>query len=169
MNRRKAMQGISVSALAFSATSWAFRGSRVFANVAGGIRSFSRAPATLRTKSADMGAAAFAAEGLSARPPFLSIQATRYKPEVSSAQIDQLVRSMQEALSRIPQIKSLRVGQVIGENRAYDYVVVMEFDNLDDMKSYGNSDIHKNWVREHNPVALTATDTALTLQMDSSP
>jgi hypothetical protein len=166
MNRRKAIQGISVSVLAFSATSWAFRGvSRVFANIAGGIRSFSRAPATLRTKTADM---AFAAEELSANPPFLSIQATRYKPEVSPAQIDQLVRSMQEALSRIPQIKSLRVGQVIGENRAYDYVVVMEFDNLDDMKSYGDSDIHRNWVREHNPVALTATDMALTLRMDST-
>jgi hypothetical protein len=96
----------------------------------------------------------------------LYIQTVRYKPEVPVAQIEQLLNSLQETLSRIPQIKSIRIGHVIDENRIYDYGVIMEFDNVDDLKSYGKSDIHTNWVKEHNPVALSAGHSTLTLRMD---
>jgi len=155
--------------MALNATSWAFREvSGVLANVAGGSSSGSRAPGTLQTNTADMDAAVFAAEGVSRRPPILYIQTVRYKPEVPRAQIKQLLTSLQETLSSIPQIKSIRIGHVIDENRVYDYGVVMEFDNVDDLKSYGNSDIHRNWVREHNPVPLSADHSTLTLRMDSS-
>jgi hypothetical protein len=91
----------------------------------------------------------------------------RYKPDVSAETIKQLLTSLQETLRAIPQIRSIRIGQVIDENRAYDYAVVMEFDNVIDMRTYGNSVIHQNWVKEHNPVALSAGHATLTLQMST--
>lgn len=104
----------------------------------------------------------------SGRPPILYIQTVRYKPEVSSETVEELLRSLQESLSAIPQIRSIRIGQVIDESRMYDYAVVMEFDSVNDLRTYGNSEIHKNWVKERNPVRLSAGHSTLTLQMTSS-
>jgi len=164
MHRRKVMRGLSASMLAFGATSWALKGvSKVFASATSGISRSKNA--TLRMNTAAVGSAV-AAEALSGRPPILYIQTVRYKPEVPPVQIEQLLKSLQETLSRIPQIKSIRIGHVIDANRVYDYGVIMEFDSVDDLKSYGKSEIHTNWVKEHNPVGLSAGHSALTMRVD---
>jgi hypothetical protein len=162
MHRRKAMQGISASVLALGATSWALKGvSKVLETLTVKV-SRSKASA-LRTAAVG---SAIAAEAISGAPPILYIQTVRYKPEVPAAQIEQLLESLKETLSRIPQIKSIRIGHVIDENRVYDYGVIMKFDSVDDLQSYGKSEIHTNWVKEHNPVALSAGHSTLTLRMD---
>jgi hypothetical protein len=160
-----AMQGISE--LALSTMSWVF--SKVSGILGGAVGEVTKdglsAIVSLRTTSNDIAVASLAVEPHSKKAPILYIQATRYKQEVKSDQIKQLLRSLQETLSSIPQIKSIRVGEIIDTDRLYDYVVVMEFDSINDLKSYGNTDIHKKWVREHDPVSLTASDSTLTFRM----
>jgi hypothetical protein len=167
MQRRKLMQCIPQSILALAASRTMFGAmARPLLNF-GGINSISR-PITLSpSNSADELAAQTGVAEHSGWPPILYVQTVRYKPEVSSDTIDQLLTSLQRTLSAIPQIRSIRIGQVIDESRMYDYAVVMEFDTVNDLRTYGNSEIHKNWVKEHNPVALSAGHSTLTLQMTS--
>jgi hypothetical protein len=128
-------------------------------------------PATLASAPGAEASGCAASGSASVRPSegrrILYIQTVRYKPEVSTVQIDQLLKSMEETLIKIPQIKSLRVGHIVDKTRQYDYAVVMEFDNLEDLHTYGNSEIHQGWVKEHNPVPLGAGHMTLTIQMDS--
>lgn len=98
---------------------------------------------------------------------YLYIQAVRYKPEVSTAQIDAILRSMDETLRKIPQIKSIKSYRVVGDPRTYDYAVLMEFDSLEDLKTYGNSEIHRRWVKEHNTVGLAQDVARMTIDMRS--
>jgi len=99
---------------------------------------------------------------------YLYIQAVRYKPEVSTAHIDEILRSMEETLSKIPEIKSIRSCRVVGDSRQYDYAVLMEFDSLEDQKAYANSEIHRRWVKEHNTVGLAQDVTRMTIDMGSA-
>ena len=102
--------------------------------------------------------------GPSAQGTVLYIQTVRYKSETSQAQIRDLLQSLQSTLSRISEVKSIRVGRIVDEPRAHDYAIAMEFDSLDDLHSYANSPIHRQWVETHNPGPLTASHMTLTIQ-----
>jgi hypothetical protein len=97
-------------------------------------------------------------------PKVLYIQTVRYKTEISQGQIRELLQSLQNTLSRISEVKSIRVGRIVDEPRAYDYAIAMEFDSLDDLHSYANSPIHRQWVQTHNPGPLTDSHMTLTIQ-----
>jgi Stress responsive A/B Barrel Domain len=102
--------------------------------------------------------------GASADGTVLYIQTVRYRSETSDAQIKELLESLQRTLSRISEVKSIRVGRIVDQPREYDYAVAMEFDNLDDLRSYANSPIHRQWVQAHNPGPVTASHMTLTIQ-----
>jgi hypothetical protein len=167
MKRRQLIQRISQSILALTASPKALAAIAEPLLNFSGIKGVSRAITSSPANSVNEVAAEAGVSEHSGRPPILYIQTVRYKPEVSSETIHELLRSLQESFSAIPQIRSIRIGQVIDETRVYDYAVVMEFDTVNDLRTYGNSEIHKNWVKEHNPVALSAGHSTLTLQMTS--
>lgn len=164
MQRRKVIQWIPQSILTLGASSTVLDRMAKILLPARELKGPSRLPEAFRAVAKSAIVASLAEP--SGRPPLLYIQIVRYKPDVSAERVKQLLTSLQETLSAIPQIRSIRVGRVIDDNRTYDYAVAMEFDNVNDMRTYGNSVIHQNWVKEHNPVALSAAHATLTLQMD---
>lgn len=157
--------------LAFGVISWATFGASKPAEkalgqgIAGGGSRLAIPP---NRASEVLNAWAFGASENPAGHRYLYIQAVRYKPTVSTAQIDAILRSMDETLRKIPQIKSIRSYRVVGDPRTYDYAVLMEFDSLEDLKTYGNSEIHRRWVKEHNTVGLAQDVARLTIDMNSS-
>jgi hypothetical protein len=53
-------------------------------------------------------------------------------------------------LQAVPEVKSLEVGRILEDNKKdYDYAAIMRFDNLEDKLNYGNSEVHRRWVKEH--------------------
>jgi hypothetical protein len=115
--------------------------------------------------------AALLATALSSEPagrlhPIIYVQAVKYKPSVSAAQADDILRSARETFARIPQVRSIRIGRVARTNvPGYEYALIMEFDNLDDLRTYGASEIHRDWVKEH---AANLIDQHLMLTVDTT-
>ena len=84
------------------------------------------------------------------RHPVIYVQAVRYKPSVTPAEAEQMLRSLKQTFRKIPQVRSVRIGRVArSSGPPYEYAVVMEFDSLEDLKLYGESEIHRRWVKEH--------------------
>ncbi len=84
------------------------------------------------------------------RRPIIYVQAVRYKPSVTAAQAEVMLRSLERTFRKIPQVRSVRIGRVVrSSGPAYEYAVIMEFDSLEDLKAYGESEIHRRWVKEH--------------------
>lgn len=104
-------------------------------------------------------------QGSSSAGTVLYIQTVRYKSSVSTAQIDELLGSLQHTLIRISEVKSIRIGRIVDDSRQYDYAIAMQFDNLNDLRSYASSPIHRQWVQSHNPGPLTQGHMTLTIQM----
>ena len=101
------------------------------------------------------------------RRPIIYVQAVRYKPSVTKARADELLRSMKQTFRKIPQVRSVRIGRVArSSGPAYEYAVIMEFDSLEDLKSYGQSETHRRWVKEH---AADVIDLHLMLTIDTAP
>ncbi len=93
------------------------------------------------------------------------VQAVRYKPSVTEDQAGEMLRDLKRTLRRIPQVRSIRIGRVArSSGPAYEYAVIMEFDSLEDLKAYGESEIHRRWVKDH---AAGLIDDHLMLTVDA--
>ena len=78
------------------------------------------------------------------------IQAVRYKSSVTPEKAETLLRDLKLTLGQIPEIKSLVVGRVVEDNtKDYDYAVIMKFNSLEDKLNYGNSEVHRRWVKDN--------------------
>src|SRR5580698_7598083 len=109
MNRKTTMLVLPV--LAFGGMSWAMlRASRPAAKTLGGGIALGSSRLTVSPNLAPeaLNAWGFGASENLAGHRYLYIQAVRYKPEVSTAQIDAILQSMDETLRKIPQIKSIK-------------------------------------------------------------
>ena len=78
------------------------------------------------------------------------VQAVRYKVSVTHAQAEEMLRDLKRTFRKLPQVRSIRIGRVErSSGPAYEYAVIMEFDSLEDLESYGKSDLHRGWVKKH--------------------
>jgi hypothetical protein len=97
---------------------------------------------------------------------FIYIQAVRYKDSITPERAQQLLESLKTAFKAIPQIKSIEVGRVVEDNtKNYDFAVILTFDSLEDKKNYGNSEVHRRWVKE-NVGDIIEKHLMLTIQQD---
>lgn len=158
-----------VTAVAVGVISWTgLRPSRVAGKVFGDRVGASRLAIVNQQSTTQRSLGAPGTTGTPGGHQYLYIQAVRYKPEVTTAHIDELLRSMEESLSKIPEIKSIRSCRVVGDNRQFDYAVLMEFDSLEDEKNYANSEIHRRWVKEHVTPGLAQDFSRMTIDMKSA-
>lgn len=59
------------------------------------------------------------------RRPVIYVQAVRYKPSVTEAQAEEMLRSLKQTFRKIPQVRSIRIGRVArSSGPAYEYAVI---------------------------------------------
>ena len=96
------------------------------------------------------------------------VQAVRYKNSVTPERAQLLLQSLKNTFRTIPEVKSVEVGSVVEDNqKEYDYAVVMRFNNLEEKRAYGNSEVHRRWVHDNNAVDAIDKHLMLTIQSDS--
>jgi hypothetical protein len=101
--------------------------------------------------------------------PIIYVQAVRYQSSVTPEKAQVLLQSLKNTLQTIPQVKSVEVGSVVDDSqKQYDYAVVMRFDNLEDKHAYGESEVHRRWVKDNNVLDLIDKHLMLTIQSYSS-
>jgi hypothetical protein len=95
------------------------------------------------------------------------IQAVRYKNSLTPERAEAMLESLKNTLGAIPQVKSVQIGRVVDDNqKKYDYAVIMTFNNLEDKRTYGQSEIHQRWVRDNKVIDLIDQHLMLTIQTD---
>jgi len=72
----------------------------------------------------------------------------RFKPEVTQAQIDEVLESGKKAISGIPQVVALTVGKVLQENSEFPYGLVVGVKSEEDLQAYRSHPDHQNWLQE---------------------
>ena len=72
------------------------------------------------------------------------------KGSVSPDQAKSMLEDLKTTFRAIPEIKSLEVGRVVEDStKDYDYAVILRFNSLEEKQAYGNSEVHRRWVKEH--------------------
>ncbi|MBP0000617.1 MAG: Dabb family protein [Cyanobacteria bacterium SID2] len=76
------------------------------------------------------------------------------KPEVSQAEIDELVEVGLYQLQKIPGVLTLEFGETARDDRPvhigdYDLAIYMEFENLADLDRYRSHPVHEDFVADY--------------------
>jgi hypothetical protein len=104
----------------------------------------------------------------SGKTQVIYVQAVRYKNSVTPERAQLLLQSLKNTFRTIPEVKSVEVGSVVEDNqKEYDYAVVMRFNNLEEKRAYGNSEVHRRWVHDNNVGDAIDKHLMLTIQSDS--
>jgi hypothetical protein len=93
------------------------------------------------------------------------VQAVRYKSSVRPERAVVLLQSLKNTFGAIPQVKSVEVGRVLEDSaKKYDYAVIMKFNNMDDKRTYRQSQVHQGWVHDNNVENLLDQHLMLSIQ-----
>ena len=69
----------------------------------------------------------------------------------------------------MPEVKAVKVGHIVGDSRQYDYALILEFNSLEDLKQYGNSEVQQRCVKDHNAANLAAGFLRLMIDIEPAP
>ncbi len=100
----------------------------------------------------------------SKRNRIVYIQLVRFK-DISRQRTEDLLRNAVRTFGQMREVKSATAGLAIGDSsQLYDYALIMEFDNQDDLTAFANSDTHRDWVAGNNVVPLIQNHLMVTIQ-----
>src|SRR5262245_56567120 len=76
----------------------------------------------------------------------------KFKEDAPESQIEAAVQAMRSIKDQVPQVRSFSMGK--SQNRGarpprYNWAMVMDFDNFDDLATYNGSEAHDKAVQEH--------------------